>query len=315
MNSTRKQKIVMSFIGVSVAVLLFFSPGLRLPILDDTADVYFRDSITKAGVAYATCRLINASVSIVKDSTLNLEPAGVGVTLAVGQALDPIDDMTERVSDVIVTAITSLGVQKLAYEISVSLVPPIFAIFLLILSILIWFESQRLAMIQKSIIGLISLIFIARFTLPISASSNNYIQEHFFAEKISNANKELALGFTELDKLMEFSLPEVDGVLGTIKNSASFLKRKSLAFNNAIVGTISKAGNIIENLLKLIFLYLGIFLIQVIALPIIVFWFFVKFANSLFGTNNRVMLHHSRITGNGNVQRFNRADPKSSAAD
>ncbi len=223
--------------------------------------------------------------------------------------------MTERVSDVIVTAITSLGVQKLAYEISVSLAPPIFAIFFLILSILIWFESERFVIIQKSIIGLISLIIIVRFTLPISAATNNYIQEHFFAEKISNANKELALGFTELDKLMDFSLPEVDGVLGTIKNSASFLKRKSLEFNNAIVDTISKAGNIIENLLKLIFLYLGIFLIQVIALPIIVFWFFVKFANSLFGTNNPVILHRSRITGNGNVQCFNPAEPKSSAAD
>jgi len=70
-------------------------------------DAYFREAITKAGVAYATCRVLNASVSIVKDSSLQLEPAGVGISLAVGQALDPIDDMTERLSDVLVTAITS----------------------------------------------------------------------------------------------------------------------------------------------------------------------------------------------------------------
>ena len=59
--------------------------------------------------------------------------------------------------------------------------------------------------------------------------------------------------------MKEVSLPEIDGVLGTIKNSASFLKRKSLEFKNAIVFTISNAGNIIENLLKLIFLYVCIF--------------------------------------------------------
>lgn len=300
MESAKKQKIVMSFFGVLVAILFFFSSGLKIPILDNTADVYFCDSITKAGVAYATCRLINASVSIVKDSTLNLEPAGVGATLAVGQALDPIDDMTERVSDVIVTAITSLGVQKLSYEISVSVAPPLLAILLLILSILIWVKNEKLAIIQKSIIGLISLIFIARLTLPISAAANNYIQESFFAEKISKATKELALGSTELDKLMEFSLPEIDGVLGTIKNSSSFLKRKSSEFKNAIVSTISNSGNIIENLLKLIFLYVGIFLIQVIALPIIVFWLLVKFANNLFGTNIPIILHHSRTEGNKN---------------
>lgn len=89
--------------------MLLFFPGLRLPIIDNTTDVHFHEAITKAGVTYATCRMINASVSIVKDSNLNLEPAGIGITLAIGQALDPIDDMTERVSDVIVTAITSLG--------------------------------------------------------------------------------------------------------------------------------------------------------------------------------------------------------------
>lgn len=282
-----------------MAILFFFSPGLRLPILDSKADDYFREAISKAGVAYATCRLINASVSIVKDSNLNLEPAGVGITLAIGQALDPIDDMTERVSDVIVTAITSLGVQKLAYEISVSLAPPILALFLFVLSVLIWFENQRLAALQKIITGFILLILIARFTLPISAITNNYIQENFFEEKILNANKELALGSAELDKLMEFSIPQTDGVLGTIKNSSSFLKRKSLEFKNALVNTISNTGNIIENLLKLIFLYVGIFLIQVVALPIIVFGVFVKFANSLFDTNIPVI---PRIMNQSNVK-------------
>jgi len=285
MKSTKTQKIIISSIGVLVAILLFLSPGLRVPALDSTTDVYFREAISKAGITYATCRLINASVSIIKDSNLNLEPAGVGITLAIGQALDPLDDMTERVSDVIVTAITSLGVQKLAYEMSVSLAPSILSMFLLISSILIWFKSKRLVTIQKKIIGLILLILIARFTLPISAVTNDFLQENFFEEKISNANKELALGSAELDKLMDFSLPETDGVLGTIKNSASFVKRKSLELKNSLVDTISDTGHIIENLLKLIFLYVGIFLIQVIALPIIVFWLFVKFANSVFDTN------------------------------
>lgn len=285
MKSTKTQKIIISSIGVLVAILLFLSPGLRVPALDSTTDVYFREAISKAGITYATCRLINASVSIIKDSNLNLEPAGVGITLAIGQALDPLDDMTERVSDVIVTAITSLGVQKLAYEMSVSLAPSILSMFLLISSILIWFKSKRLVTIQKKIIGLILLILIARFTLPISAVTNDFLQENFFEEKISNANKELALGSAELDKLMDFSLPETDGVLGTIKNSASFVKRKSLELKNSLVDTISDTGHIIENLLKLIFLYVGIFLIQVIALPIIVFWLFVKCANNVFDTN------------------------------
>ncbi len=299
MKTTKIQKAARASITALVAILLFFSPGLRLPLLDNVTDDYFREAITKAGVAYATCRVINASVSIVKDSSLNLEPAGVGVTLAVGQALDPIDDMVERVSDVLVTAITSLGVQKLAFEIGVAIAPPIVAMFLFIFSVLSWFENAKLATIHKTIVKIILLILIARFALPISALANNYIQENFFADKILNANQELAAGAVELDKLMEFSLPEIDGILGTIKNNASFIQRKSMEFKDAIVATVSNAGSIVENLLKLAFLYIGVFVIQVIVLPIMVFWLLVKFANSLFDTNVPVILHHSGDSKNG----------------
>lgn len=276
METTKKHKTIRSVAGIVIAILLFFSSGLRLPVLDTTTDAYFRESITKAGVAYATCRAINASVSIVKESNLQLEPAGLGLSLAVGQALDPIDDMTERLSDVLVTAITSLGVQKLAYEISVSLALPILSIFLFVLSLLSWFENDRLQSSQKTITRFALLIVIARICLPISSTANEFVDKKFFADQISDASQELTLGFAELDKLKDFSLPEIEGVLGTIENSTSFLKRKSIEFNNALVTTVSNMGNIIENLLKLTFLYVGIFLIQVIILPLLSFWFLVK---------------------------------------
>ncbi len=298
MGATKVQKILRSSTGVLVAIFLFFSPGFQIPVLESTTDAYFDESITRAGVAYATCRLINASISVIKESSLNLEPAGVGVTLAVGQALDPIDDMAERMSDVIVTAITSLGVQKIAYEIAVSLAPPIFAVFLLILSFLIWFDNGRLAAVQKAVIRLFLLLLIARFALPIAALANGYIQEHFFEAKIAHATNELSYGSRDLEKLKEISLPQIDGVIGTINNSAAFLKQKSSEFKNAIIATVSNAGNIINNLLKLTFLYAGVFLIQVIILPILVFWLLVKFTNSLFDTQMPVILHHSASSGN-----------------
>ena len=276
MKTTKKYKTIRSLAGIVIAILLFFSSALRLPVLDTTTDAYFREAITKAGVAYATCRAINASVSIVKDSNLQLEPAGVGLSLAVGQALDPIDDMTERLSDVLVTAITSLGVQKLAYEISVSLAPPILSIFLFVLSILSWFESDRLKSFQITIMRFALLIVIARFCLPISSAANEFVDKNFFADQISDASQELSLVFDDFDKLKDFSLPESEGVLETIENSTSFLKQKSIEFNNALVTTVSNMGNIIENLLKLTFLYVGIFLIQIIILPLLSFWFLVK---------------------------------------
>lgn len=117
------------------ALILLIPSGIKLPIIDSKTDGYFENSIAKAGVAYATCRGINAIVSVLKGSDLDIDPEEIGTTIAVGEIFDPIDDMTERLSDVIVTAITSLGVQKLLYEISISFVMPIISILIFILSI------------------------------------------------------------------------------------------------------------------------------------------------------------------------------------
>ncbi|MCW5206747.1 hypothetical protein VU08_07435 [Desulfobulbus sp. F5] len=274
------RKTVLSIGGTLVAVLLFLSPALRLPVLDDAADAYFKTAITKAGLSYATCRVINASVSIIEESSLDLQPAGVGVSLAVGQALDPIDDLTERVSDVLLTAVTSLGVQKIAYEIGISLAPPALAVFLLTLSLLLWFGNDRIKLVQKTIMRFALLIVIARFCLPISSLVNEFVNQHFFNPRIEQVDKNLSTSSAGFDKLKDFNLPE-HSILGT----ASLLRQKSSELGEAFTEVSKNMGSLTENLLQLAFLYLGIFLIQVIVLPLLAFFFLVKTANALFGTN------------------------------
>jgi hypothetical protein len=274
------QKALLSAAGILAAVLLFLSPALRLPGLDSSADAYFKTAITKAGLSYATCRVINASVSIIKESNLHLEPAGVGVSLAVGQALDPIDDLTERVSDVLVTAVMSLGVQKLAYEIGISLAPPALAAVLLVLSLLIWFGNERVKLMQRTLTRLALLLLAARFCLPVSSLINDFVNQQFFDKRIETVSGKLAADSTGFDRLKDFTLPD-SGIFG----AASFLKQKSGEFREALVEASSNIGSLTENLLQIAFLYLGIFLIQVIVLPLAAFFVLAKTANALLGTN------------------------------
>lgn len=274
--------------------LLLLMAGLRIPGLDTRTDAYFEEAITKAGLAYATCRTVNASVSIIKESNLQLEPAGIGLSLAVGQALDPVDDMTERLSDVLVTAITSLGVQKLAYTIFVSVAPVLVGTLLILLSLLALFPSQRIRMLQRVCLKLIVILMVARFCLPVSSLANDYLQSTFFDQEIETAKKELALGSAEMDRLKDISLPEIDGVAGTLRNSAAFLSQKSIEFRAAMISMVSNMGLIMQSLLTLTFLYVGLFVIQVILLPIGVFWLLIKILNLLFQANLPVILHPHR---------------------
>lgn len=281
MDLAIKQTAVKSVIGIVLSVLLFFSSGVQIPVLDATADTYFRDSISKAGVSYGVCRVINATVSIVKESSLQLEPAGIGLSLAVGQVVDPINDMVERLSNVLVMAITSLGIQELTYEISLILAPQILAFFLLLLSLLVWFQNDKICKLQRLIMSIFMILSISRFCLPVSSLANQFLQENFFEEQILEANKELARSVADLDKLKEVSLPKYEGFMETIESSASYLKQKSIDLKNAIAITLKNRDIIIQNLLKLTFLYAGVFVIQVLILPILIFWFLLKIINSL----------------------------------
>ncbi len=280
MNQKNKSKIIKTLVGVLLSVLLLFSSNFKIPILDSSTDKYFNEAISKAGIAYATCRIVNASISVVKESDLSLEPAGVGVTLALGQALDPIDDMTERLSDVLVTAITALGVQKLAYEISRSLALPVVGVLMLILTLLIWIEKSWINKVNNTVIKFAFIILIARLCLPVSSIVNEFLHTHFFEEQIALANEDLSGVTDELDKLKDVTLPESDGILGTINSSAAFLRQKIIELKKTISIAINNMGDIVETLLKLTFLYVSVFILQVIILPILVFWFFIKGFNS-----------------------------------
>ena len=274
-----------SALGILLSILLFFASGVQIPVLDSVADNYFQDSITKAGVSYGVCRLINGTVSVIQQSSVQLEPAGIGMSLAVGQIVDPINDMVERLSDVLVLSITSLGIQELAYEISITLAPPILASILFVLSVLVWFNGQKLAALQKVVLNMLLIVSIARCCLPLSSAANDFLQAHFFEERIIEANAKLAAGTADLDKLKDVDLPEYDGMLKTIETSASYIKHKSVEFKNAVKITIENTSLIIENLLKLTFLYLGVFMIQILILPIVIFWFLMRLVNALFLSN------------------------------
>lgn len=117
MTATPNKRLPLTILLLLSSIALYFLSGIKLPVLDTNADGYFEESIKGATLAYASVRGVNAVVSVLKESEIEVSPAGVGVNIAAGQILDPIDDMTERLSDVMVASIVSLGIQKIGYEI------------------------------------------------------------------------------------------------------------------------------------------------------------------------------------------------------
>ena len=301
--------IIKSVILGAAAVALFMLPGLELPYLDKNTDSYFEDSITKASLAYGVCRVVNASVSIIKESQIQIEPAGLGVSLAAGQVLDPLDDMTERASDILVTAIVSLGIQKIAYEISVAFAPPLIGIAVFVFIGISYAWGSRASLIRKIVLKTIILLAVARLFLPASSIINSYLNEEYFTPKITDAKDALVMSSPELERLKDMTMPEIDGALGTVKNGFEFVEKKTSDLGAALKSILINMKGMISNLLTLSYLYVAIFVIQVIILPLGVFWLLARIINVLFGYGMPNILSHSDIVNKLKEKTMHQKEP------
>ena len=85
--------------------------------LDHAARTSVETSFHKAVAVYALARSLNGAISVAQGTELAVQPVGVGVSFAVGQILDPLNDLIERFSWLVLAALASLGTQLLLMEI------------------------------------------------------------------------------------------------------------------------------------------------------------------------------------------------------
>jgi hypothetical protein len=99
-----------AWLAALLAVLLALS---WWPALDRFATGTVDAALTRALAAFAVARGINGAISVAQSAEVSLEPGGVGVSLAPGEVLDPVNDLVEQFSTLMLTASASLGLQKL----------------------------------------------------------------------------------------------------------------------------------------------------------------------------------------------------------
>jgi len=100
-----RRKILTSLILIILLVVIILPP-LRSAVfknplfnqVDQTATARVEESLTRALASFALARVTNGVISVIQESEVAVSPAGVGLNLALGQILDPLNDMVERFS-------------------------------------------------------------------------------------------------------------------------------------------------------------------------------------------------------------------------
>ncbi len=282
------KKLIISFFIIFFILTFRIFPE-KLPYLDEKGDEYFKTAIKETIVVYGIARITNAIVSVAKETEIDISPAGVGLTLHIGQILDPLDDATERLSTVLTISLGLIGLMKISKEILTVYSFNIISYILIILLPSIWID--RLRSLVMVITGIVILILALRLALPVCGIVNNLLYEDFFKPRI----EQNLVVFKDLSKLEnKFSKEDTLIINTNQKDEGFFAKLKSFEFGWNILKEKSQLAKevsiyvwknkdrFIDAVVNLIVLEISLIVIQTIVIPISIFLILLKLANNLF---------------------------------
>lgn len=148
--------------------------------LDATAERQVDEGFKRAVASFAVARILNGTISVAQGTEISLAPGGLGVNLTPGQILDPVNDLVEQFSELMLIASVAFGIMKILLSIGS------FWVFSAILSgvAMAWMGFKLTGRIPPTLLTkfLLVLIFV-RFSIPIVTVGGDAIFKQFLEEK------------------------------------------------------------------------------------------------------------------------------------
>lgn len=160
------------------------------PWLDRPADSALSKALSSTLVLFASVRGVDSVISALAGTELSLTPAGVGMTMAPGELLDPVNDLIEQLGEVLTWVLTLIGLEKLGLGLLGG--PWMRGVTALALgsaacALLLRPTWQWPAGVRKVLMLLIML----RVLLPLSAITSELIAQHVVDTRTTNAESAL----------------------------------------------------------------------------------------------------------------------------
>ncbi|MGB0713542.1 MAG: hypothetical protein ACPGUC_08290 [Gammaproteobacteria bacterium] len=272
------------FLTLMLGAVLALSLGQTL---DRHAATPVDESFKRALVTFAVVRGINAVISVVQGTELAIEPAGVGVILTPGEVFDPVNDLIERFSWIMLLASTSLGAQKVLLDLGLSsAVQSATVLALALLSIQLWrpdWLSHRHSPVPAPILlRLAWLVLFIRFAVPLIALANEAVYQGFLAERYEHSQAVLAQTRSAVEDLQQAESAPVsatdDSLIGRI---GRWYDQTGKTFNveKRIEAYKKRLGEASEHIIHLIV----VFLLQTVVFPLLFLWLGLRILRTIVG--------------------------------
>ena len=274
------------------ALVLVAVAGAMTGHLDRASETQAEDALRNALVTFAVARTLNAVISAAQGTELALEPGGVGVVLSVGEVLDPINDLIERFSAVMLVAASSLGLQALLLNITSWWgISGFLAAAGIAFLVAIWAPRSVAASYAGPALRVLLILLFLRFAVPVLIVGTTIISDTFLLPEQQAATAVLESTTTEIEELNESPQAAstedqslIDRIGEMIDDSI-----ESMQIHDRMTRLRESASQASEHIVSLI----AIFVLQTIILPIIFLWLFVEGLKAIAARSN---LSGNRIT-------------------
>ncbi|THF64498.1 hypothetical protein E6C76_10540 [Pseudothauera nasutitermitis] len=241
-----------------VAVLLAVAALAWLKPLDQLAERYAEEGLKRAVASFATARALNAVISVVQGTEVSGSMV-VGITLTPGQVLDPLNQLVEQFSTLMLAASIAFGAQLLLMKIgaswAVSLVLCVAAAWLA------WLVLKGRPPSRWLLRGFVALLLV-RFIVPLASLGSEAAYHAFMADEYQARQASLE----QVDQGL-LSLDAEEGGTGVWEIGKQVDRLK------AAIGKLKDtADRIVDDVVRIIV----VFLLQTLVLPLLVMWVLLR---------------------------------------
>jgi hypothetical protein len=270
--------------GLATATLLaVLALALAPPVFDTGAD-RIDAMFGRALATFAVARGLNGVISVIQGTELALQPAGVGVTLTVGEVLDPLNDLVERFGWVMLAATAALGAQSVLLEAAAD---GVLAVALLVLGGLViarqWWrplaETDRGGLLPR----LLLLLLFVRLAIPLSALAAHAFGERWLEPRRAAAVATLQATRERLDEVEAAApaavAPEDASIFEDLRRYLD-VQRQRLDLDARLAALSDAADSAAERVVDLVV----VFVLQTVAIPLGVLWLLWRATRALLPT-------------------------------
>ena len=268
---TKRRKILWTVLAVVAAALALTG------FADDVSDDYADEAFKRALVTFAIARTLNGVISVAQGTEVAVEPGGVGVNFTVGQILDPINDLIEQFSSVMLVATSSLGLQNILLNMTSWWGVTAFLVLagLFLLGVTWWPGGVKAAMNSVAVRLFLAATFM-RFALPILIVGTHVVFNTFLESEHDAATAMLEATSTEIEEFnRQEAAPEVSGGETSLLDRLGEMWDSSVRQLN-VSGRIERLKESASNASEQIINLIVIFVLQTIILPLAFLWLVVE---------------------------------------